>query len=114
VSSDQEIMIKENHPSLAKHNEVGNIVSPLKELLGLNYFCFRRIYYDGRHIALTANPEWLVTYYENKYYLKPETRSLGTVGTFQPVVWDHIEEKAKFSDTAMLMLRIKALITHSL
>ena len=101
----KQLELPKNHIALICYNEVKNIVKPLEKLLNINYFCFRRIYNNGKHIALTANPEWLIRYYNNKYYLKKETRKVGAVGNFYPVIWDHITDKDKFSDQAMIDAR---------
>ena len=99
------LIIPKNHIAFVCHDEVKNIVKPLEELLDINYFCFRRIYNNGKHIVLTTNPEWLVRYYNNKYYLKKETKKTGAIGNFYPVIWDYIIDKNKFSDNAMIDAR---------
>ncbi|RYE12899.1 MAG: hypothetical protein EOP34_09930 [Rickettsiales bacterium] len=95
------LLITKDHFSLHCYNDIKNIIQPLKELLGINYFCFRRIYDNGNHIALTANPEWLIKYYNNHYYLKKETTKSGIRGAYYPIIWDHLIDKDKFSSEAI-------------
>ena len=100
MSKDNNIL--KGKPALARYNEIKNLVAPLEELLGSNFFCFRRIYDDGKHATLTTNPDWLLRYYSKKYYLQKEIQKAGEVGEFYPVVWDYVDNMDKFSDQAVI------------
>ncbi|MBY0273430.1 MAG: LuxR C-terminal-related transcriptional regulator [Alphaproteobacteria bacterium] len=51
-------------PCLSKVNEIS---SPILELLGINFFCFHRIYDSGKAFVLHSNKPWVKFFNENKY-----------------------------------------------
>lgn len=83
-----------------KYSDVAQIMQPLTDLLGINYFAYRKIYPDGRHIVLTNSPEWLIEYYGREYYKKQETNKAESIKGFYPIIWDYIE-KTKFSEQSI-------------
>ncbi|XVN44364.1 MAG: hypothetical protein RCG16_02420 [Rickettsia hoogstraalii] len=97
--------IPKDHPTFIYHNDIEDIVRPLRELLNINYFCFNRIYHNGKHIALTTNPVWFLRCYNNRYYLKEEISKTGIVGNFYPIVWDYVIDIDKLSYQAMFDAR---------
>lgn len=97
--------IPKDHSTFIYHKDVEDIVRPLRELLNINYFCFSRIYDNGKHIALTTNPAWFLRYYNNRYFLKEAISKTGIVGNFYPIVWDYVIDIDKLSYQAMLDTR---------
>jgi len=90
----------EKHFSLKVNNDVRQIANPLIDFFGLNYFAFRRIYNDGRHVVLGTSSDWIVKYYTNKYFKKKETQKFSTGTAVRPIVWDFMQ-KDSFSALAM-------------
>lgn len=55
------------HPYLQWHNDIDEIIAPLKKL-GIYYFTYLANYSDGSQINLSNIPDWLEHYYKYKLY----------------------------------------------
>jgi DNA-binding CsgD family transcriptional regulator len=106
--------ITENFPTFFYRDDIIDIIQPLTELLGINYFSFRRIYNNGNHIVLTNFPPWVINYYKNAYFNKKEVLKTETCNYFQPVIWDYLQYKDPFSIGALAECQKAYDLAHSL
>jgi len=58
-----------NYSNFRLASEVSLLFNPLLEEIGIDYFCFVKVYHhDGSRMILTNNPQWIKHFYGQGYY----------------------------------------------
>lgn len=86
--------LPDSHFLFTSATQVEQICQPLKQL-GIVFFCYDRCYFDGSHIRLSNDPNWMRVFYDKRYH---NTIAYDLPDKDGHVFWSCYQDAALFED----------------